>query len=144
MRQSRPERGVGDAGAGVAEFGKSPTTNRKRPETTPDPNRKMPVCDVTEAIKLGADAISVHVNLGAETEPEMLAHLGQVSGECRDWGMPLLAMMYARGKKITNQYDVEFVKHAARVGAEMGADVVKVVYTGSRKSFEKVEIGTRN
>jgi predicted phospho-2-dehydro-3-deoxyheptonate aldolase len=104
----------------------------------PDPNAKNPVCTVEEAIKLGADAVSIHVNLGAETEGEMLVHMGQTSRLCLEWGMPLVAMMYTRGAKITDPFDVRFVKHAARVGAELGADVVKVNYTGSPATFEEV------
>jgi DhnA family fructose-bisphosphate aldolase class Ia len=49
---------------------------------------------VEEAIKFGADAVSVHVNVGAQNESEMLATLGQISERCDYWGMPLLAMMY--------------------------------------------------
>lgn len=105
---------------------------------SPDPNAKVDVTDVTEAVRLGADAISVHVNLGADTEREMLRSLGQIARRCNDWGMPLLAMMYTRGTKIKDQFDVKYVKHAARVGAELGADVVKVVYTGSPASFAEV------
>ncbi len=108
---------------------------------SPDPNAKVPVCSVEEAIKLGADAVSVHINLGAETDSEMLAHLGSVSRECREWGLPLIAMMYARGKKIENEFEVKFVKHAARVGAELGADIVKVNYTGNAESFSEVVNG---
>ncbi len=104
----------------------------------PDPNAKVPVCSVEEALKLGADAVSVHVNLGAETESDMLRNLGTVARQCGEWGLPLVAMMYTRGKKIPNQFDVAYVKHAARVGAEVGADVVKVVYTGSTDSFSEV------
>ncbi len=52
--------------------------------------------------------------------------------------MPLLAMVYARGPKIKNEFDVAVVKHAARVGAELGADMVKVPYTGTAESFEEV------
>jgi len=108
---------------------------------SPDPNAKVDVTDVEEAIRLGADAVSVHVNLGASTEMEMLRGLGQVAKKCSDWGMPLLAMMYTRGEKIQNPFDVKHVKHAARVGAELGADVVKVVYTGSVESFREVVAG---
>jgi DhnA family fructose-bisphosphate aldolase class Ia len=50
-------------------------------------------------------------------------------------------MMYTRGPKVKNEYDVKLVKHAARVGAELGADIVKVVYTGSRDSFTEVVEG---
>jgi predicted phospho-2-dehydro-3-deoxyheptonate aldolase len=106
-----------------------------------DPNAKELVCTVEEAIKLGADAVSVHINLGAETDKEMLGQLGFISERCLQWQMPLVAMMYTRGPKIKDEYDVNNVKHAARVGAELGADIVKVVYTGSVKSFSEVVQG---
>ncbi|MHC4172396.1 MAG: 2-amino-3,7-dideoxy-D-threo-hept-6-ulosonate synthase [Planctomycetota bacterium] len=108
---------------------------------SPDPNAKELVCSVEEAIKLGADAVSVHINLGAETDKEMLAQLGYVSERCLEWQMPLVAMMYTRGPKIKNEFDVNNVKHAARVGAELGADIVKVPYTGSVDSFTEVVQG---
>ncbi len=105
------------------------------------PNAKTLVCTVEEAIKLGADAISIHVNLGDSQEKEMLNDFGRISYEARDWGMPLLAMMYPRGEKIKDEYDVEVIKHAARVGNEMGADLVKVSYSGSPESFRQVVEG---
>ena len=105
---------------------------------SPDPNAKELVCTVEEAIKLGADAVSVHINLGAETDREMLGQLGYVSESCLEWQMPLVAMMYTRGPKIKDEYDTDNVKLAARVGAELGADIVKVPYTGSPESFAEV------
>jgi len=108
---------------------------------SPDPNAKELVCTVEEALKLGADAVSVHINLGAETDKEMLGQLGFISERCLQWQMPLVAMMYTRGPKIKDEFDVSNVKHAARVGAELGADIVKVVYTGSVDSFREVVEG---
>jgi len=108
---------------------------------SPHPNAKTLVCSVEEAIKLGADAVSIHVNIGNGGEKEMLHDFGRVSYEARTWGMPLLAMVYPRGEKIKNEYDVEVIKHAARVGDEMGADIVKVSYTGSTESFREVVAG---
>jgi predicted phospho-2-dehydro-3-deoxyheptonate aldolase len=108
---------------------------------SPDPNAKVPVCTVEEAIKLGADAVSIHVNVGAETDADMLRDFGDVSQSCMIWGMPLLAMVYTRGPKIESEYDVKYVKHAARLGAELGADIVKVNYTGSPESFHQVIAG---
>jgi len=107
----------------------------------PDPNCKVLVCTVEEAIKLGADGISVHVNLGAEDEKSMLQDFGRIAKEAMEWGMPLLAMIYMRGPKVKNEFDVNLVKHAARVGAELGADIVKVSYTGSPESFREVVEG---
>ncbi len=108
---------------------------------SPDPNHKVLVASVEEAIKLGADAVSIHVNVGADDEAEMLTQLGEVSASCMEWGMPLLAMMYPRGRKIQSEHDVEVVKHAARVGAELGADIVKTNYTGDVDSFKEVVKG---
>ena len=68
----------------------------------PDPDDKVQVCTVEEAIKLGADAVSVHINIGSETESDQLQKLGMVAESCDLWGMPLIAMMYPRGKNITN------------------------------------------
>ena len=102
---------------------------------SPNPGSKVLVCTVQEAIKLGADGVSVHVNLGDPNDDKMLKILGEVSQECHEWNMPLLAMMYTRGKKIESEYDVKYVKHAARVGAELSADIVKVNYTGNIESF---------
>lgn len=108
---------------------------------SPFPNAKTLVCTVEEAIKLGADAVSIHVNMGDADEKEMLHDFGVVSSHCREWGMPLLAMIYARGEKIKNAFDVEYIKHAARVGDELGADIVKVPYTGTPESFSQVTEG---
>ena len=47
-------------------------------------------------------------------------------------------MMYPRGEKIKNEFDAEVVAHAARVGAELGADIIKTNYTGSVESFRQV------
>lgn len=104
----------------------------------PNPNNKVIVTSVEKAIQLGADAVSVHVNLGSETESEMLQELGEISETCSYWGIPLLAMMYPRGQKVENEHDVELVKHAARVGSELGVDIVKTNYTGDPDSFKEV------
>lgn len=107
----------------------------------PDPNHKVLVCSVEKAIKLGADAVSIHINLGAEDEPEMLRDFGFVSETCVEWGMPLLAMVYPRGPKVPSETDPGAVKHAARLAAELGADIVKVPYTGRMETFREVVEG---
>ena len=102
------------------------------------PNKKVQMGGVEDAIRLGADGISVHINIGAKEEPEMLQKLGIISDKCNEWNIPLIAMMYPRGENIKNPYDVEIVAHVARIGAEAGADIVKTVYTGDKDSFKKV------
>jgi fructose-bisphosphate aldolase/2-amino-3,7-dideoxy-D-threo-hept-6-ulosonate synthase len=104
----------------------------------PHPNRKVLVCTVERALKMGADAVSIHINIGAEEEPEMLEDARKVVEASREWGVPLIAMMYPRGKKIQNENDPEVVNIAVRAGAELGADIVKTNYTGDIDSFKYI------
>ncbi|MEK6959381.1 MAG: 2-amino-3,7-dideoxy-D-threo-hept-6-ulosonate synthase [archaeon] len=108
---------------------------------SPDPLNKVIVTSVEEAVALGADAISIHINVGAEDTSRMMVEAGEVVRDCNRLGMPLLMMMYPRGEKVKNEKDVEVVKIAARIGAELGADIVKTNYTGSKESFAEVVKG---
>lgn len=104
----------------------------------PTSNNKVMVATIEEAIKAGADAVSVHINFGAEDEPHMLESVGEISRKCCDWGMPLLVMAYPRGPQIKNQFDPHAIAHCARAATELGADIVKVSYTGDIDSFREV------
>lgn len=103
----------------------------------PAPNEKVLVTSVAQAVRLGVDCVSIHVNVGASEEPAMLRDLGRVADRCYDCGLPLIAMMYPRGPNV-KEVTTEMVCHVARVGAELGADIVKTVYTGSTESFREV------
>lgn len=105
---------------------------------SPDPARKELVTSVEYAVKRGAAAVSVHVNLGSDTEVKMLQDLGNTAEQCEHWGIPLLAMMYVRDGNPQHEYDPEKIRHAARVAEELGADIVKVNYTGSVETFSEV------
>jgi class I fructose-bisphosphate aldolase len=154
MKDSVNQVAVGGANAIVIHKGLVGTGHRRRGKDvgliihlsastnlSPFPNAKTLVCSVEEAIKLGADAVSIHVNIGDGMEREMLSDFGVVAREARDWGMPLLAMIYPRGEKIKDEYEPGVLKHAARLGAELGADIVKVSYTGSVDTFREVVAG---
>ncbi|MCK5084388.1 MAG: fructose-bisphosphate aldolase [Candidatus Pacebacteria bacterium] len=103
--------------------------------------KKVLIATVQEIKELGAQGASIHVNLGNKYEEDMLKDLGVVSRECERIGLPLLAMMYPRDEengRIISYTDSERVKLAARVAFELGADIVKVPYTGSAESFQEV------
>ena len=104
-------------------------------------NSKVLVATVEEGLKYGADAVSVHINVGAQSETQMLSDIGKVSESCMEWGMPLLIMAYPRGPSITDSFDPKAVAHAARVATELGADVVKCSFTGDFDSFSRVVEG---
>ncbi len=52
-------------------------------------------------------------------------------------GMPLLAMMYVRDGSREHEFDGSKVAHAARVCGRIGADMVKVNYSGSVESLKQ-------
>lgn len=106
-----------------------------------DPTWKVLTGTVEEALAMGCDAVSVHVNLGSMHEAEMIRDFSKVAGECIRYGLPLLAMVYSRGKNIVKENDPALIRHAARIGGELGADLVKVSYTGDPDSFQDVVMG---
>ena len=108
---------------------------------SPHGNTKTLVGTVEEGLKHGADGVSIHVNLGDPNERDMLADFGKISEACDNWHMPLLAMVYARGPAVRNSFDPKAIAHCARVGVELGADIVKVSYTGDMDSFAEVVDG---
>lgn len=102
----------------------------------PDPDAKYLVTGVEDAVRLGADAVSVHVNLGSADERRQIADLGRIADDCDRWNVPLLAMMYPRGPKITNPRDPALVAHAVTIAADLGADLVKTVFAGSAEMLD--------
>ena len=104
----------------------------------PDPDAKYPVATVAEALRLGAHAVSVHVNAASLTEDRQVAHLAAVAGSCDRWGVPLLAMMYVRGPEVVDGTAPALVKHAVGIATELGADLVKTALPAS--SSEAAEI----
>lgn len=95
------------------------------------------VTSVEEAENIGADAIAATVYVGNENEWRMLRNLAGLKKECLRRELPLIAFMYPRVKG-KRKNDVDCVRYAARLGAELGVDVVKTYYTGSKESFSKV------
>jgi len=98
---------------------------------------KSIVCSVAEALRLGADAVSVHLNIGNDLEDRMLADFGMVTDEAHQAGVPVLAVIYARGGQIVNELDPSLIAHCIRLGGELGADLVSVQYSGDEDSFAK-------
>ncbi len=109
---------------------------------SPDPNYKVLVASADSAATIGADAVSIHCNIGGDNEEKMVADFGAVADRCRELGMPLLAMCYPRGKNAKSAFDVDAIKQCARMSAELGADIVKTSYTGSIDTFKEVVRGT--
>jgi len=123
------------------------------------PNYDAVVTEVEEAIRLGADAVSMGCIIGGEDQPEQIRNLGLAAGKAAAYGIPMIAHIYPRGNLIPKEEKDHWkhVAYAVRLGAEFGVDIVKTKYTGDPDSFRKVveatparvvvaggESGTRN
>ncbi len=95
------------------------------------------ICSVKEAIGLGAKAVGYTVYLGSEYESEMLKEFGKIEEEAHSAGLPVIGWMYPRGKNIADDASPEITAYAARIGLEIGADIVKIKYCGSAECFQK-------
>lgn len=104
----------------------------------PDVNAKVLVGDVEEAVRLGADAVSVHVNIGSDTEAEQLTDLGTVAAACDRFGVPLMAMIYPRGPRVTDPADPTLLAHVVNIAADLGVDIVKTVLAAPPERMEEV------
>lgn len=103
----------------------------------PDENDKRMTCTVEEAIQAGADAVSFHINVGSNYEPKQIEDLAELTRRAEQFGLPVLAMAYARGPGIDSA-DPEALGHAVRLAEELGADIVKTGYSGDAESFQHV------
>ena len=100
-----------------------------------EPNSKQN-CSVKYAItSLGAKAVGYTIYLGSQNEGDMFKEFGGVVEEAHERGVPAIAWVYPRGQAVANDSTKEIVSYAARVGLELGADAVKIKYTGDPQSF---------
>lgn len=112
----------------------------------PDSNDKRVTAGVKEALRVGADAVSFHINVGSKYEPEQIEDLAEITATADQYGVPVLAMAYARGVNLSGddpEHDEEHLGHAVRLAEELGADLVKTAYSGSAESFARVTESTR-
>lgn len=93
------------------------------------------VCSVTKAIELGASAVGYTIYLGSEHEATMLKEFGKIEEEAHQNNLVVIGWMYPRGGAIKDDDSPEVTAYAARIGLELGADVVKIKYCGSKECF---------
>lgn len=104
---------------------------------TGDWSQTRPALAVEDAVRLGADAVIAMGIVGVEGEPASLHALARLAAECERWGMVLVGEMLPGGFS-ASEVSAEQIAVAARLGAELGADVIKIRYSGSCDSFRTV------
>jgi fructose-bisphosphate aldolase/2-amino-3,7-dideoxy-D-threo-hept-6-ulosonate synthase len=101
----------------------------------PEARQETPVATVDTALRLDADAVAVSIFFGRGHEVVTMRFLGELTEQCNRYGMPVLAEMMP---SMESAYEPEAIAHAARIGFEMGADIVKTNYCGSVEGFRHV------
>lgn len=101
----------------------------------PEARQETPVATVETALCLDADAVAVSIFFGRGGEVETMRYLGELTEQCNRFGMPVLAEMMPT---LEDTYDRQAIAHAARIGFEMGADIIKTNYCGDIEAFQHV------
>jgi len=104
------------------------------------PAKDVWVTAVETALRLGADAVSMALTVGSEHQAGHIANLSGLIQEAERAGLPVIVHAYPNGPLVPPDqvYSPEQVVYAARLGMELGVDIVKTFYTGSAETFAQV------
>jgi len=94
------------------------------------------LCTVKEAIKLKAKAVGYTIYIGSKHENIMFREFEEVEREAHENNLPVIAWMYPRGKAIKNELNKEILAYSARIGLELGADIIKMKYNNNPKDLK--------
>ena len=93
------------------------------------------IATVDEAIKLGAKAVGFTIYIGSKHEARMLHEFEKIQRKAYSKGIPVIVWIYPRGSGIKGRKETELMAYAARVGLEIGADIIKIHPVGELKDL---------
>ncbi|MCL4396049.1 MAG: fructose-bisphosphate aldolase [Chloroflexi bacterium] len=97
--------------------------------------QEVPSFTATTAVRADADAVAVSIFFGRGGEVAIMRWLGRLIEECHGLEIPVVAEMMPPSDK---SFEAESIAHAARIGMELGADIVKTNYCGEPAAFRQV------
>ncbi len=97
--------------------------------------QETPIASLETALRMDADAIAVSVFFGRAGDIEIYRWLASLVDASQRYDMPVVAEMMPPGDR---SYEAEAIAHAARIGLEIGADIVKTNYCGNVEEFRQV------
>jgi DhnA family fructose-bisphosphate aldolase class Ia len=103
--------------------------------TSSEAVQETPFATVETALQMNADAVAASIFFGRGGEVKMMEWMGQLVESCSRYDMPVLLEMMPPEDKFT---DPGAIAHVARLGMEIGADIVKTNYCGDPKVFRDV------
>jgi class I fructose-bisphosphate aldolase len=98
------------------------------------------VLTAEQALKLGATAITIYLFLGYDDQVEAtgIESCARFASECRKAGLPCIMEPLAVGSRVTSTNIVDILTLGARMCMELGADALKIPYTGDVESFARL------
>jgi putative autoinducer-2 (AI-2) aldolase len=81
---------------------------------------------IEDALRINASAMAVQMFIGSENETQSLRNLTKLVDEGLRYGIPVIGVV-AVGKEMAR--DARYFRLACRIGAELGAQIIKVYYT---------------
>ena len=90
------------------------------------------VCSMEDAVRLNVSCVAFSILVGAEYERDTVLEFTRMVDKAREYGIPSLVVT-AVGRDMVR--DARYMALASRMGAELGADIVKTYYVDG---FEKV------
>jgi DhnA family fructose-bisphosphate aldolase class Ia len=97
--------------------------------------QETPIASLDTALQMDADAVAVSVFFGRDGDIEIYSYLADLIQACSAYDMPVIAEMMPPEDR---SFKADAIAHAARIGMEMGADIIKTNYCGNVEEFRKV------
>jgi class I fructose-bisphosphate aldolase len=95
------------------------------------------LCSVHRAVRLGAKAVGYVIYDGSDNEHKMFEQFSKVVAEAHEFGIPVIAWMHPKGKDI-DELSSDTIAYSARIGLELGADMINVKYNDDFEGFKWV------
>lgn len=102
--------------------------------------RHLAVATAQDALDLGASAITIYLFLGFsdEIEAQNVEECAIFAQECRRIGLVCIIEPLAVGGNVTGANIVDVLITGARMAVEIGADMLKIPFTGDVETFRKL------
>ena len=117
------------------------TSNLWRSSPEPNSGYYTDLFFVKDAVRLNAQAVVTYLLVGFENDHDEaynLKILSKIAHEAHDYGMPLIIEPLGIAKGYQAVRDKDVISLAVRMATEVGADLLKVDYTGDKSSFREI------
>jgi fructose-bisphosphate aldolase/2-amino-3,7-dideoxy-D-threo-hept-6-ulosonate synthase len=100
-----------------------------------DDHNSLPSLDgINEALRMGADAVSINMNLVDEGSSKKMREIASIAERCDSWGIPLLIRIDSKMK--SPKYNI--ILDAVVSASELGASLIASPYVDNPDDFKEL------